>query len=71
MTKTKNLILLGLLFLYDFALFAQPGDDDEEGDLEGDDPLPGAPINSKLIYLMIIGIAFAWYTYKRNKKSLA
>ena len=34
--------------LNDFVLFAQPGDDDDNGGLDDVDPAP-APINSKII----------------------
>ena len=47
-------------------MYAQ-GDDDENGDLEGDDP-PAAPINSKLIILLIVGLVYVYYTYKNDKK---
>ena len=67
----KNLIhfyILTVVMFSDFVMFAQaPGTDDSAGDLEGDDPVP-APINSKIIYLAIIGIMFALYIYKRNKR---
>jgi len=49
-----------------FAMFAQ-GDDDDGGCLECPDPAP-APINTKIIILLIAGIIFAFYTFKRNKK---
>lgn len=51
----------------DFVTFAQPGDDDGGGGLEGDDPQP-APINSKLILLAIMGILFVLYTFNNSKK---
>lgn len=51
--------------LNDFIIFAQ-GDGNEDGDLENPDP--ALPINGKLIWLGIIGIAFAFYVYKRKTK---
>lgn len=48
-------------------VFAQPGDDDGGGGLEEEDPEP-APINSKLIFLAIIGILFVMYTFRKNRK---
>jgi hypothetical protein len=66
----KNLLkfyLLTFIFLSDFIAFAQPGDDDGGGGLEGGDPEP-APINSKLILLAITGILFVMYTFRKNKK---
>ena len=63
-----KLYFLTFFLLIDFVAFAQPGDDDENGDLEGDDPAP-APINGKLIWLAIAGILFAYYSYKRSRKT--
>ena len=65
----KNFIKLYLfvfLFLSDFVIYAQ-GEEDNNGDLEGNDP-PNAPINSKLVLLLIFGIALAYYSYRKNKK---
>jgi len=59
--------LLGFFLLSDFIMFAQPGDDDDTGGLEGDDP-PATPINSKIIWLLVVGILFAVYTLNKNKK---
>ncbi len=58
-----------LLLASDFVAFAQPGDDDGGGGLEGDDPQP-APIDSKLIILLIIGILFVFYTYKKSRRTV-
>jgi hypothetical protein len=66
----KNLLkfyLLTFIFLSDFVAFAQPGDDDGGGGLEGGDPQP-APINGKLILLAITGILFVMYTFRKNRK---
>ena len=65
MRKALNLYLLASLFISNFTLFAQPGGG---GETEGGDPAPGAPIQNKLIYLAIVGIAFAFYMYNRNRK---
>ncbi len=65
----RNLLkfyLVLFVFLSDFVSFAQPGDDDGTGGVEGGDPEP-APINSKLILLAIIGILFVVYTYRKNR----
>ena len=57
------------LLLSDFVLFAQPGDDDGSGELEGDDT-PAAPIDGKLIWLAIVSILFAfYYLNKRAQKA--
>ena len=63
----QSFLLLTFLFL-DFVAFAQPGgpgSDDSDGDLEGEDP--AAPINGKLLWLAILGVAFAYYTYKKTR----
>jgi hypothetical protein len=69
MKKFFYIAIMAFFLLHDFSLFAQagPGDDDGGGGLEGGDP-PAAPINSKLIYLTIAGIIFAFYSYKKNRK---
>ena len=68
----KNLLkyyILTFILLSDFVLFAQePGDDDGTGGLEGSDP-PAAPINSKLIFLAILGLIFVFYTIKNKRKT--
>lgn len=62
--KFLNIYLLTVFLLTDFVVFAQgPGDDDDDGGLEGGDPNP-VPINGKLIWLAIVGIIFAIYTYR-------
>ncbi|MEC4005430.1 signal peptidase [Flavobacterium sp. SUN052] len=68
----KNLIkicLFSFFLLSDFVMFAQPGDEDDNGGggLEGTDPAP-APINSKIIILVIIGLVFAFYKLKNIPK---
>lgn len=67
-TKLFNIYLIGFFLLSDFMMFAQdPGNDDGTGDLEGDDN-PAAPINSKLIYLGILGIVYVYYTFYKKRK---
>lgn len=75
MKKIFKLYLLGSFLLSDFILFAQgPNDETDTGggqvSLEDtSDPQP-AGIDSKLIYLLIIGLLFAAYTMqKRSKKA--
>jgi hypothetical protein len=67
MRNLLRLYLLSLLILSDFTAFAQPGDDDGSGGVEGGDPQP-APINSKLILLAITGILFAIYSFRKYRK---
>lgn len=62
-----KLYLLAFLLAGDFYAFAQPGSDDPDGGLEGDDD-PPTSINAKLIYLAIIGVAFAFYYFQKRKQ---
>lgn len=53
-----------------FIAFAQPGDDDGSGGLEDtSDPQP-ADINGKLILLLILGVVFAFYYFRKNLKKV-
>lgn len=67
MKNIFKLYLLTFFILSDFVVFAQPGSDDGSGGLEGDDP-PAAPINSKLILLLILGLVFAFIQIRKYKK---
>jgi hypothetical protein len=71
MKRVFQIALIAFFLMHDFKLFAQggPGDDDDNEDLEGDD-LPAAPINTKLIYLGIIGIMFAFYLFNKKRKQI-
>ncbi|WP_309613843.1 signal peptidase [Flavobacterium sp.] len=68
MKKLLKLYLLSFILLSDFVAFAQPGDDQGGGGLEGDDPQP-APINGKMILLAIAGVLFVIYTFKKNRRT--
>lgn len=61
---TKYFFIL-IILLINVAAFAQ-GDESDGGNLEGNDPAP-TPINSKLIYLVILGIVFVYFSLKRKK----
>ena len=66
--KLVHFYILTFFLFSDFVMFAQgPGDDTGGGDLEGDDP-PPAGISSKLVYLAIIGLLYAVYTYRKNRR---
>ena len=60
-----KLYILFFVLFSDLMLFAQPGQDQGGGGLEGEDP-PTASINEKLIWFGIVGILFAFYSYKRR-----
>ena len=68
----KNFLTLPLVILFvlmDIAVFAQPGDDDGSGGLEGNDP-PPAPINTKLIWLVVLGLIYGYYSIRKYRKAL-
>lgn len=62
-----NFYLISFFLLVDFVAFAQPGDDDGSGGLEGNDP-PPAPINGKLLWLGIAAVIFAFYSIRKNRR---
>jgi hypothetical protein len=64
-----KLYLLSFFLFTDFISFAQPGQDQPGGGLEGDDPSP-APINGKLIVLAVAAVLFAFYTLKNRRKEI-
>jgi hypothetical protein len=63
-----KIYFLSFFLLSDFMLFAQPGDDDDNGGLEDDDT-PAAPINGKIMWLLVLAIIYAAYTYKKHRKT--
>jgi hypothetical protein len=65
--KILYICLVSFFLLTDFVVFAQPGNDDGSGGLEGNDP-PPAPINGKLIWLGIAAIIFAFYSFRKYRK---
>ena len=70
MKNTYKIYLLAFVLFSDFAMFAQPGDDDGGGGVENPgDPQP-APINTKLILLAIMGVLFVIYTYRKDKRTV-
>ena len=70
MKKLLKFYLLSFILLSDFMAFAQPGDDDgSPGGLEGGDPQP-APINSKILFLAIVGVLYVIYTFRKNRRAV-
>lgn len=65
----KNTLLKIYIFsfflLSDFIIYAQLPVDDEDGDLQGEDPV--VPINGKLFWLAVAGIVFAVYTIRKRR----
>jgi len=64
----KTLLLSIVIFTVSFATFALPPDPDA-GPPGGDDP--PASIDTKLIWLAIVGIAFAYYQIKLRRTKTA
>jgi hypothetical protein len=71
MKDLSKIYLLAFLLFADFVAFAQggPGNDNGDGDLEGGDP-PAAPINTKLILLVVLGLILAFYSFKKYRKQI-
>lgn len=67
MKKLLKFYLLSFILMSDFLTYAQPGENDGGGGLEGGDPQP-APINSKLFLLAIAGALFVIYSFRKREK---
>lgn len=67
MNRFYKFCLFSFVLLSDFVVFAQPNDEEDGGDLEGGDPAP-APINGKIIVLLLFGLIFAFYKLKSVTK---
>jgi len=64
----KTVILSIFMLTVNFVTFALPADPNE-GDTGGGDP--PASIDTKLIWLAIVGIAFAYYQIKSRRNRTA
>ncbi|HCQ14464.1 hypothetical protein [Flavobacterium sp.] len=65
--KIKKQLFFVATILFQTALWAQAGMDDDEGNLEGNDP-PAASINDALFWMVIIALLLAYYfTLKKFK----
>lgn len=64
----QQVLLTSFFILSQVAMFAQ-GDEDDNGDLEGNDP-PAASINSRLVVLMIVGLIYSFYIIKKSTKKV-
>lgn len=69
--KFLKVYIFVVLLFSDFLMFADDdpgtGMEDEYGNTDGS--VEEAPINGWMIYMMVLGIAFAFY-YFRNRKSV-
>ncbi len=71
-SKLTKITFLTYLLLTNFILFAQddditnPGGNGDGGTVTGGDT-PTGPIDSEIIWLLLLGLAFAYYLYKTKK----
>ena len=70
----KGYLFAAILFS-NFLMFADddPGSamEDESGNTEGSVETGLAPINGWMIYMLLLGIAFAFYYFKKQKQQKA
>jgi hypothetical protein len=66
--KMTKIAFSAYLLLTNFILFAKDngGDIFDDGNVENNDP-PVAPINTQIIWFLIVGLAFAYYLYKTKR----
>lgn len=69
--KFLKAYLFVVILFSDFLMFADdnPGTGMEDENGETDGSVEQAPINGWMIYMMILGLAFAFYYFK-NRKSI-
>jgi hypothetical protein len=67
--KLTKITFLTFLLLTNFILFAKDngGDILDDGNMENSIPEDEAPINNQLIWLLILGLSFAYHLYKTKK----
>ncbi len=65
-----KIYILCFMLLSDFMMFAQLPSEDEDGELQDNDE-PAVSINRKLIWLAIAGVVFAYYYFKKQRKTQA
>ena len=65
----KGYLFVAILFS-DFLMFADdnPGTDMEDETGSTDNSVEEAPINGWMVYMLILGIAFAFYYFKKRKQ---
>lgn len=65
-SKLIKIYFFTILLLSDFVLFAQDDEDPGNGFDDGgtvEDPI--VPINTQMIWLLLMGIAFAFYYFRK------
>ena len=66
-TNLLKFYTLAFVLLSNFMLFAQPGQNNDGGNLEGNDA-PPTSINGKIIWLAILGILFISFSLRKSYK---
>lgn len=66
MRNYEKISIFIFMLLFNIISFAQPGDNNGTGDLEGPDAVP---LNNKIILLAIVGIVFVFYKLKVTNKT--
>lgn len=70
----KVYLFVAILFS-DFLMFADDnpgtGMEDENGNIDGSVETDYAPINGWMIYMMMLGICFAFYYFKNRKTQVS
>jgi len=73
--KFLKIYLFVAILFSDFLMFADdnPGTglEGENGEIDGSVEADPAPINGWMIYMMIIGIGFAFYYFKNRKTQVS
>jgi len=65
-TKIKKQLFVVTSLLFQCALWAQPGGNNDDGNLEGTDP-PAASIATSLYWLVLIGLVLAYCVIVNSK----
>lgn len=65
--KVLKYYITVVFFCTTLVLFAQPGDNDTGGGLEGGDPAP-TPINDYIWVLAVLGLIFVFMKYRAIQK---
>ena len=66
LNKLISAFTILFFLLLEFKSFALPGDDQDGGGLQGDD-VPATPVDSPaMIILLLLGVLFVFFYFKKN-----
>jgi hypothetical protein len=68
-TKIKKQLFVVAAIVFQTALWAQPGMNNDGGDLEGNDA-PPASINDSMFWLVLIGLFLAYFVVSNSRSRL-